>query len=101
MKIFKKNNLKNLNLVRYYNNYYLKKIILKTLLKSSLPLKNKFLLTLKWSNIIKNKQISRQLNLCKISGTYKKTFNAVGANRHELRNLFNTNKIIHWKKNTW
>lgn len=101
MKIFKKNNIKNLLLNKSYINYYYKKIILKTLQKGGLSKKTKFLLNLKWSNVDRFKQISRQLNICKISGTYKKTFNAVGANRHELRNLLNTNKIIHWKRNSW
>lgn len=101
MKIFKKNNIKNLLLNKSYIKYYLKKIILKTFLKSEVNRKSKFLIKLKWSNIFRNYQISRQLNLCKISGTYKKTFNKIGANRHELRKLLNTDKIIHWKKNSW
>lgn len=101
MKIFKKNNLKNLILNKYFLTYYYKTIILKTLMRCSIAESNKFFFKLKWSNISRYKQISRQLNVCKLSGTYKKTFNAVGANRHELRKLFNVNKIVHWKKNSW
>lgn len=100
MKIYKKNNLKNIFLNKAYQPYYLKKIILKTF-NNSIHTSNKIFIKLKINNVVKNKQISRQLNLCKITGSYKRTFNSVGVGRHCLRVLLNTNKIIHWKKNSW
>lgn len=101
MKIYKKNNLKNIKLVKSYKLYYLKKIIFNSLLKNSNSIKIKYLIKLKYNNITKHRQISRQINMCKISGTYKKSFNLIGINRHQLRNLLNVNKIIHLKKNSW
>lgn len=100
MKIHKKNNLKNIFLNKQYKPYYLKTIILKTFKKSKWLNTNIFI-KLKINNIFKSRQISRQLNLCKITGSYKRTFNSVGVGRHCLRVLLNTNKIIHWKKNSW
>jgi len=100
MKIYKKNNLKNILLNKSYKPYYLKKIILKTF-KHSINNPNSTFITLKINNIFKNRQISRQLNMCKITGSYKRTFNNIGVGRHCLRVLLNTNKIIHWKKNSW
>lgn len=100
MKIARKNNLKNIFLNKIYKPYYYKKIILKTFTKNNMILTNN-LIKIKINNIKKYRQISRQINLCKITGSLKRTFNNVGVGRHKLRNLFNTNNIIHWKKNSW
>lgn len=100
MKIYKKNNLKNIFLNKSYKPYYLKKIILKTF-KHGVQTVDTTFIKLKINNLVKNRQVSRQLNLCKITGSYKRTFNSVGVGRHCLRVLLNTNKVIHWKKNSW
>ncbi len=100
MKIAKKNNLKNIFLHKIYTPYYYKKIILKTFSKNKL-ITNNNLIKIKIDNVQKYRQISRQINLCKLSGSLKRTFNSVGVGRHQLRNLFNVNKIVHWKKNSW
>lgn len=100
MKISKKNNLKNILLNKIYKPYYFKKIILKSFSKNNF-LKNCNLIKIKINNITKYRQISRQINLCKITGSLKRTFNVVGVGRHKLRNLFNINNVTHWKKNSW
>lgn len=101
MKIAKKNNLKNIFLNKHYKPYYYKKIILKTFIKNTWDFHTKIFIKIKLNNLYKNRQISRQINICKVVGSTKRTFNSVGVGRHQLRTLFNTNKIIHWKKNSW
>lgn len=80
----------------------LNKLILKYLNKSNkLKEDQKYLIKInKWKEN-KKYSLGYQLNVCKKSGNFKRTFNFVGLNRHMLRAFFNTNKIPHFKKLSW
>jgi len=61
----------------------------------------KFLIKLdKWKDC-KKYSLGRQINVCKVSGNFKRTFSVIGLNRHMIRQYMNTNKIPHIKKLSW
>lgn len=61
----------------------------------------KFLIKLdKWKEC-KKYSLGRQINVCKGSGKYKRTFNFIGFNRHMIRQTMNTSGIPHIKKLSW
>lgn len=85
-----------------WKNYELKQLLLKYFKKSKqIPYKQKFYSYLvKW-DLKKHYFISRQTNVCKKTGKFKKTFNQVGLSRHALRFHLNENRLIHLKKLSW
>jgi ribosomal protein S14 len=88
--------------VKMWKRYELKPIIFKYYNTSNfINSKTKFLVNLKKWQLSRLKFISRQLNVCKITGEYKKTFNVIGASRHFLRTQPALNKLPHWKKLSW
>lgn len=80
----------------------LNKLILKYFHKSKkLDNYQKFLIKLlKWKES-KKYSLGRQLNVCKYSGKFKRTFNFISFNRHVIRLFMNTNQIPHIKKLSW
>lgn len=80
----------------------LNKIIFKYIHKSeNINEYQQFLIKLeKWKDC-KKYALSRQINVCKGSGKYKRTFDFVGFNRHMIRQSMNLNKIPHLKKLSW
>ena len=80
----------------------LNKIAYKYLKKTEkLDNSQKFLILLnKWKEC-KKYSLGRQINVCKVSGNYKRTFNVLGLNRHMIRQYMNTNKLPHIKKLSW
>jgi len=96
------NILKLVNQTNIWKRKELNKIIYKYF-KKTIRVANytKFLIKLeKWKDY-KKYSLGRQINVCKGSGKYKRTFNFVGFNRHMIRQNMNTNKIPHLKKLSW
>ncbi len=88
--------------VRMWKRYELKPIIYKYYQNSThINNKKKFLINLKKWQLQRLSFISRQLNVCKITGEYKKTFNVIGASRHFLRTQPTLGRLPHWKKLSW
>ena len=86
----------------YWKKCEKKRIIIKYLLKSKYSSKlNKTAYKLKSSDIHKNKSISFQTNVCKITGNYKRTFDRIGFNRHALKQYLNVNALPNIKKLSW
>lgn len=83
---------------KYEHKHIIIKYFKKTHFKST---KTNFGILLKKWNLARVMFISRQINVCKISGIYKRTFNVIGASRHNLRNNFALSKIPNWKKLSW
>ena len=80
----------------------LNKIILKYFKKSKkLNFFQKYLILINKLKENKKYSLSNQINVCKQSGNYKRTFDFVGLNRHMLRSNFNVNRIPHFKKLSW
>ncbi len=96
------NILKLMGKTKLWQKIELNQIIVKYLLKTTYTTtKTKNLLLLKKWTLQKKYFITRQTNVCKMSGSYKRTLNQIGLNRHCIRNLANTNKLIHLKKLSW
>ncbi len=102
MKRTKINTYRLLILVKAWKRKELNKLIFKYFKKSKkINNFNKYLILLyKWKE---NKKFSlgRQINVCKKTGNFKRTFDFVGYNRHTFRSYFNVNKIPNFKKLSW